>query len=164
MRRETCGGVAFWQFNEPWPAVTWSVVDRAGRPKAAYDMLRRSFQPLLVAAIFPWRRYEPGEPFQAEIWLVNDGPQSWPAGRIEATLDGVHIWAQDAAAIAPAAARPIAAFTHTLLAAPQRLDLRLLHDGAVLAINSYDLAVYLPGPQPIRGRLMRWLADRLVGP
>ena len=31
-----CGGVAFWQLNEPWPAVSWAVIDRAGRPKAAY--------------------------------------------------------------------------------------------------------------------------------
>ena len=41
--RASCGGVAFWQLNEPWPAVSWSVIDRAGRPKAAYEMLRRSF-------------------------------------------------------------------------------------------------------------------------
>jgi hypothetical protein len=34
-----CGGVAFWQFNEPWRAVSWSVVDRNGRPKAAYKAM-----------------------------------------------------------------------------------------------------------------------------
>ncbi|MGQ9491255.1 MAG: glycoside hydrolase family 2 TIM barrel-domain containing protein [Anaerolineae bacterium] len=47
-RRGRCTGVAFWQFNEPWPAVSWSVVDRFGRPKLAYEMLRRAFQPALT--------------------------------------------------------------------------------------------------------------------
>jgi hypothetical protein len=32
-----------------------------------------------------------------------------------------------------------------------------------LAVNSYDLAIPLPGPQPPRGRLTRWLADLLLG-
>jgi hypothetical protein len=48
--RDYCGGVAFWQFNEPWPAVSWSVVDHAGRPKAAMPCC--AYQPLLVAARF----------------------------------------------------------------------------------------------------------------
>jgi len=60
--RARCGGVAFWQLNEPWRAVTWSVIDRAGRPKAGYAAVQRAYQPVLVAAKFPRRAYVPARP------------------------------------------------------------------------------------------------------
>ena len=68
------GRVAFWQLNEPWPAVSWAVIDRAGRPKAAYEMLRRAYQPILIAARFPWRRYAAGGDYLSRRCLVG---QRW---------------------------------------------------------------------------------------
>ena len=62
-----CGGVAFWQLNEPWPAVSWSVIDAAGRPKAAYYAICQSYQPLLVAARFPWRPYAAGDDVSGRV-------------------------------------------------------------------------------------------------
>jgi beta-mannosidase len=158
-----CRGVAFWQFNEPWPAVSWSVVDRAGRPKLAYAMLRRSFQPLLVAARFPWQRYEPGTLFAAEIWLVNDGPEGAEGCRVEARLDDRLIWAQQGVALPAAAARRIGNCAIRLDAAPAEFTLILARDNTVLAENRYDLAVHLPPRQPQSARLRRWFADRLLG-
>jgi beta-mannosidase len=158
-----CGGVAFWQFNEPWPAVSWSVIDRAGRPKAAYHMLCRSFQPLLIAARFPWRRYRAGDTFRAEIWAVNDLPRGWDGCRVQAELDGAAIWSANGVEIGPASARHIAMWSHRLDGPPQELTLQLACGDAVLTSNRYDLAVHLSGPQPLRPRLTRWLADWLVG-
>jgi beta-mannosidase len=163
MRRGECGGVVFWQFNEPWPAVTWSVIDRAGRPKSAYDMLRRSFQPVLIAARFPWRRYAPGDVFRAEIWLVNDGVQSYRGCRARASLDYTTVWTASDLGVAPASATRVGAFEFTLEQPAQALMLRLSCDGAALASNRYRLASHLTGPSPLHSRLIRWAADRLVG-
>jgi beta-mannosidase len=162
LRRDTCGGVAFWQLNEPWPAVTWSVIDRAGRPKAAYDMLCRSFQPVLIAARFPWRAYRGGETFRAEIWLVNDGPKAWHGCRAEAALDGQATWALEGIELVPANARAIGELAWKLDAPPRWMTLQLACGAVILASNHYDLAVPLPGPRGWRGRLTRWLVDRLL--
>ena len=157
-----CGGVVFWQLNEPWPAVSWSVIDRAGRPKAAYETIRRCFQPILIAARFPWRRYNAGDAFRAEIWLVNDGPAPWPGCRAEASLDDTAVWSAADIELPPASAMPIGELNLTLVTIPSILALDLRCGEAVLASNRYDLAVHLPGRQP---RLARWthrIAERLL--
>jgi hypothetical protein len=158
-----CGGVAFWQLSEPWPAVSWAVIDRAGRPKAAYDMLRRAYQPILVAARFPWRRYAAGNLFRAEIWLVNDGAAGWKACCAEAVLDGRVSWAAAGIALPPACAFPIGALVTTLEAVPQVLALGLRCGELVLAVNRYDLAIMVPGRQPPRARAMHAVGDYLLG-
>jgi len=161
-RRASCGGVAFWQFNEPWPVVSWSVIDRAGRPKKAYEVLKRSFQPVLVAADFEWRAYQSGDTFRAAIWLVNDSAQAWPDCEITAWLDGVAVWRADEIELAPASARPVGALVLELSTAPGRLELEMAAGPDILATNTYDLSIHLPGDQPVQARLMRWLSDRLL--
>lgn len=158
-----CSGVAFWQFNEPWPAVSWAVIDRAGRSKLAFEMLRRAFQPALVAARFPWRRYSAGDEFAAEIWLVNDAPEARPGCTVEARLDGQIVWSQAAMTLPAAGAQPAGQFSIRLAAAPRELTLTLQQTDVTLAENRYDLAIYLPPNQPRSARLTRWLADRLLG-
>lgn len=157
-----CVGVAFWQFNEPWPAASWAIIDRAGRPKLAYKMLRRAFQPVLVAARFQWQPYRAGERFAAEVWLVNDGAVARPGCRVEVRLDGQVVWARDGMDLPAAGARPIGQFTITLGADPAELALTLAHDADILAHNRYDLAVHLPIGQPLIARLRRGLADWLL--
>ena len=40
-------GSLIWQYNEPWPAVTFSLVDFFGRPKAAYYWAARAHAPVM---------------------------------------------------------------------------------------------------------------------
>ena len=40
-------GSLIWQYNEPWPAVTFSMVDFFGRPKASYYWVRRACAPIM---------------------------------------------------------------------------------------------------------------------
>jgi beta-mannosidase len=165
---QPCGGVAFWQFNEPWSAVSWSVIDRCGRPKAAFTMLKSSYAPLMIAARFARRAYRPGDLFEAEVWLVNDGPQAkW----VDAVLVELETEAADGSPIrfdpGPAqveggAASAVGRISARLDARPRALRLACEFAGEVVARNEYDLTAHLPPRQPASARLMRWLADRLL--
>ena len=44
-------GSLFWQFNDCWPAVSWSVIDHLGHEKHSMHMLRRFYAPIMVAGI-----------------------------------------------------------------------------------------------------------------
>ena len=157
-----CGGVAFWQLNEPWPAVSWAVIDRSGRPKAACEMLRRAYQPILIAARFPWRRYAAGDVFHADIWLVNDGPAMWQGCCAEVLLDDTAVWTVTDVALPPASVSQIGELSVLLEHAPQAMVLDLRCGEMILASNRYDLAVHLPGRQPRRARAIHALGERLL--
>ncbi|MBU3664198.1 MAG: hypothetical protein FGM41_13525 [Bacteroidetes bacterium] len=43
-----CMGSLFWQWNDCWPAISWSVVDYLGQPKAAYYTVKKAFSPNLL--------------------------------------------------------------------------------------------------------------------
>jgi beta-mannosidase len=43
-----CMGSLFWQWNDCWPAVSWSAFDFKAQPKAMYYFAQRAFDPLLL--------------------------------------------------------------------------------------------------------------------
>ena len=45
---DECGGAIYWQLNDCWPAISWSVVDSRGRRKLAWYALRASFAARLL--------------------------------------------------------------------------------------------------------------------
>ncbi|HEY3265976.1 MAG TPA: glycoside hydrolase family 2 protein [Armatimonadota bacterium] len=46
-----CWGTIFWQFNDCWPVQSWSVVDAAGEPKAAWYAAKRFYAPVLLSLV-----------------------------------------------------------------------------------------------------------------
>ena len=80
------------------------MIDRAGRPKAAYEMLRRSYQPLLIAARFPWRRYAPGDIFGPRSGWSTSAEAS-PGCRAQASLDDTVVWTVTDLGLPPAPPR-----------------------------------------------------------
>ncbi|MEA5362588.1 hypothetical protein VA596_23835 [Amycolatopsis sp., V23-08] len=63
-RQPHTAGALVWQFNDTWPAMSWSLVDVDGVPKAAYYAVARASAP-------------PAASFRAvgdavELWLVNN--------------------------------------------------------------------------------------------
>ena len=76
-RKYGTAGVLFWQLNDCWPVTSWSVIDSALRPKAAYYFARRFFAPLLVS----FRGAGGG----AEVWVTSDLPVP-AAGTLEVSL------------------------------------------------------------------------------
>jgi len=43
-----CMGTLYWQFNDSWPAISWSGIDFYGRWKAVQYQVKRSYKPILV--------------------------------------------------------------------------------------------------------------------
>ncbi len=73
------GGVMFWQWDEPWPAICWSVVDYYGNPKPAYEMLKKSlYAPILISLKFPRKKYRQGEHFTINPFVINDTLNAYP--------------------------------------------------------------------------------------
>lgn len=85
-RKFNTGGSIFWQLNDCWPVSSWSVIDSALRPKAAYYAARKFFNPLLLS----FNQVKSG----IECWLTNDHLNSF-SGRVDLTLksfDGRILW------------------------------------------------------------------------
>ncbi len=156
------GGVLVWQLNEPWPAISWALIDFFREPKPAYDLVKRLFNPVLISADYALERYRAGDPFNAEVWIVNDGAKPLPDCLLEVTLlDG--------------AGQPVSQLVHRLDVAADsaeivgrfdwtlpegggwRLLCRLEQQGRPVTENEYDLAVH-DGLGPSLGqRLWQWL-------
>lgn len=56
-----CMGSLFWQWNDCWPAISWSAIDYLDKPKAFYYQAKRSFAPDVIrvdttadSLIFQW--------------------------------------------------------------------------------------------------------------
>lgn len=87
-----CAMALNWCFNEPWPtAANNSLLNFPARPKPAYFAVQAACRPVLASARIPKFQWTAGEPFSAELWLLNDSPGAAPRGEMVATLecDGV---------------------------------------------------------------------------
>ncbi len=146
-KAQGCGGVLIWQLNEPWPAISWSLLDFHRQPKPAYETVRRLFKPVLVSVEYPLRPYQSGDRFHASVWIVNDraavlancrlGISLWdrdgqPASRTELTID-----------VESNSARIVDNLDWQLPAGGSwRLTCRLSHDGQTVSYNEYDLSIH----------------------
>jgi beta-mannosidase len=65
-------GFLVWQYNDIWPAVSWSTVDWYGTPKPAYYFQKRASRPIHVSADFERYLWQPGETFAADVYALND--------------------------------------------------------------------------------------------
>ncbi len=71
-------GVLFWQFNDCWPAISWSAIDFYRHPKALYYYAKRFFAKVLVTALLEpdttkLNQYQPLKPSNAMV--INDTDQ-----------------------------------------------------------------------------------------
>jgi beta-mannosidase len=162
-----CGGALVWQLNEPWPAISWALVDFYRQPKDGYYAVQRAFQPLLVSLEYPLRHYQEGDALPVRIWLIQDGHESLPGCELQVTL-----WDESGRVaenllrevdVSPAAAAPIGEFSWTLPAGDTWcLTCQLGRDGEVLTSNEYLLDIH-DGIQPtLRQRLWAWLTSLVI--
>lgn len=77
-------GSLVWQFNDPWPGMSWSMIDYYGRPKALYYNLKHAYAPVALSGL--------AEKDGARLWVVNDRPVakrgqlSWTLTRVDGTV------------------------------------------------------------------------------
>ena len=72
-----CSGAIWWQLNDCWPSVSWSVIDVRGRRKLAWHAVREAFGARLVKVVAG-----PG------VALVNDTSAVWSERVTVQTLTG----------------------------------------------------------------------------
>ena len=64
-RMPHCSGTLFWQFNDCWPALSWSVVDYYGFEKAGYHYAKRAYSPVIVS-------FKESDNGTVQVWMTND--------------------------------------------------------------------------------------------
>jgi len=72
------GGVIPFLFQDPNPAVLWSVVDYWRVPKRSYYALRLAFSPQYVFTLLHQDHYLPGAAIDLPIYVVNDAQRATP--------------------------------------------------------------------------------------
>jgi beta-mannosidase len=165
-RKYRTGGAIVWQFNEPWPAISWAIVDFYRRPKLAYEKLGELFNPVLVsldyAVVLPRADDMPeaevsvinslmrssGLPripcrcdCRADVWAINDLTRSFDGCGLHISLDDREVHRQTLSLPADSRQR-VGAFTCTcsLGGGPNLLRVELRQGDAIISTNSYDLS------------------------
>ena len=66
---EVCSGAILWQFNDMWPAISWSVLDYTGFRKLAWHAMKSAYQPRTITI----GRVDQG----AQLTIINDTQLKW---------------------------------------------------------------------------------------
>lgn len=82
-----CSMAISWCFNEPWPAAANnSIVSWPCEPKPALRAVRQSCRETLASARVRRFSWKSGDLFEAELWILHDGPRAVKGDRVEAYL------------------------------------------------------------------------------
>ncbi len=140
-RKPRTAGVAVWQFDDAWPAISWSLVDYYGRPKAAYFKVQKAYNPLLVSFVYPLAQHRAGEMLRGELWITNDWPRAFDNAQLHVSLDGKEL------AVYPAAIPSDSSFCLSPIVVPvgegeNKLTLELREREQLLSANQYDLNLH----------------------
>ena len=166
-KARSAGGVLIWQLNEPWPAISWALVDFYRRPKAAYAVVKRLMNPVLVSLEYPLRRYRAGDELTIGIWVMNDLHQNLPNCQLEVSLwagsgEAIETYSQ-ALEITGDSANEVGQARWSLPPGDGwRLTCELLQDRQTIAVNEYDLTVHDDIGPTASQRLWSWLSGLVV--
>ena len=144
IRKYRYSGSLFWQFNEPWPAVCWSMIDYELNPKLSYEWIKNSYNPLLISADLPVRGWKPREKFTSEIYLVNDYHRKFSGLKIQVYIKGelVRSWRAE---VDEDSVKSLGTISAQLPSdSPLLLELFVWEGSELVSYNFYDLEIYDP--------------------
>jgi beta-mannosidase len=64
-----CMGSLIWQLNDCWPVTSWSLIDSELKTKIAYDVVKESFESVIISVKEEENRYD--------IYIINDSLKSF---------------------------------------------------------------------------------------
>jgi len=161
-RKGDSGGVILWQFNEPWPAISWAIVDYFRRPKLAYRLLKRWYNPLLLSLDFEaGMNWQSGDLFEAEVWGVNDSLDV-TRGACYVSLDGERIFETEDVTLPPDSSLRLGRIAYRLEKKPQELVVALWSGEQMIAQNNYDLGWRDEAKINLWQRFRRWVAEKTL--
>jgi beta-mannosidase len=156
-----CSMALNWCFNEPWPCVANnSIVAYPTLPKPAYHAVAKACRPVLASARIPKWKWQAGELFSAELWILNDisatqnGAPAVQAGVARAYLvSGAEklellTWRFDALAANVNQAGPVARCLLPTRWAERRFVLRVEVEGKPEYMSEYVL-LFEPAAAPV---------------
>jgi beta-mannosidase len=155
-KRERVHGVVPFMLVDPWPCISWSVLDHQRNPKPGYHALARAMQPLLPSIEAATDSYPGDDPFEPEpvvfgIWWINDEHRTHPGAELSwwlvddagERLDG---GAATVDVLADTARRVLQAGPFDLPTGRYGIESRLAAaDGTTLGHNRWDFEV-VEGP------------------
>ena len=140
-----CSMAVNWCYCEPWKtAANNSLISYPLVPKKAYYAVSDSLRPLLFSARIPKFDWHCGELFSAEIWLLNDLPESFSAQvSIYLEIDGrrTHLLTWDAHA--EHAGNLVGPVVQTILPETQSGSFKLILESGSLS-SEYTLRLLAP--------------------
>lgn len=69
-------GCLIWQFNDPWPNISWSMVDWYGNPKPSLYWFKNASQPINLAVDYDRIQLQLGERLNIKLYAINLTPKA----------------------------------------------------------------------------------------
>ncbi|TWT75768.1 Exo-beta-D-glucosaminidase precursor [Planctomycetes bacterium CA13] len=143
-------GVSFCHLMLHTPDMKWAIVDFYLQPKKSFEYVRRTFQPLLVSLQHDKRRWNPGETFGGQIWVVNDLFKEFPNCTVAIRFldDQKRLFHEETQKIGDVSADSATEFSQVSVKVPGKrgekfyVEMQLLDDrGKVVSENEYFFLV-----------------------
>jgi len=79
-------GLFQFMFFDPWPCISYSVVDYFRSPKKGFYALRTAYQPVLLCAALQRDIFGPGRKIEGNFWIINDLELEFKGARVKILL------------------------------------------------------------------------------
>lgn len=158
-KRERVQGILPFMLVDPWPCISWSVVDHLRTPKAGYHAIARAMQPVLPSIEAATDTYPHADPLATEptvfgIWWINDLHHAFPGARlswrlVDAAGTPLESGGRRVDVFADGARRVLQAGPFDLEPGRYAIESRLADaDGVELGTNRWDFTVIDSGSAP----------------